>query len=286
MIRRRLNGPVLALIAQISATAAISLLAIHTAGAGTASVAVQAAAFLIGVMALWAASRTGRPGRGPRLIVALAILVVAVLVLTTGVEMQGAHRWLALGPVLIHPASLLGAPLLWLVAQDADDVWTAGVAALAILTFGVGFDGAASLAFAVGATGLLTAARGSWKTLAPLAALSWILALWSLTRSQALPRVPYVEDVVPTVWAVAPVLGVAAVIALILLSVPLLWVGWRARAAGAAGLAMAGFWIGLSAANLLGAYPAPVVGYGASPVIGWLVAIGLAMASARRTRFQ
>ena len=28
--------------------------------------------------------------------------------------------------------------------------------------------------------------------------------------------------------------------------------GWRARGIGAAGLAMAGFWIGLSAANLLG----------------------------------
>jgi len=286
VIRRRLKGPALALIAQISATAAISLLAIHTAGAGTTSVAVQGAAFLIGAVALWAASLMARPGRGSRLISAAAILVVAVLMLTTGVEMQGAHRWLALGPVLIHPASLLGAPLLWLVAQDADDVWTAGVATLTILTFGLGFDGAASLAFAVGATGLLTAARRSWKTLAPLTALSWILALWSLTRSQALPRVPYVEDVVPTVWAVAPVLGVAAVIALILLSAPLLWMGWRARGIGAAGLAMAGFWIGLSAANLLGAYPAPVVGYGASPVIGWLVAIGLAMASARRTRFQ
>lgn len=286
MIRRRLKGPALVLIAQITATAAISLLAIHTAGAGTASVAVQAAAFLIGAMALWAASRTGRPGRGPRLISAAAILVVAVLTLTTGVEMQGAHRWLALGPVLIHPASLLGAPLLWLVAQDADDVWTAGVAAMTILTFGLGFDGAASLAFAVGTTGLLTAARGSWKALASLATLSWILALWSLARSQALPRVPYVEDVVPTVWAVSPLLGVAAVIALILLSAPLLWIGWRARGIGAVGLAMAGFWIGLSAANLLGAYPTPVVGYGASPVIGWLVAIGLAMASARRTRFQ
>ena len=106
----------LALIAQISATAAISLLAIRAAGAGTTSVAVQGAAFLIGAMALWAASRTGRPGRGPRLIVALAILVVAVVMLTMGVEMQGAHRWLALGPVLIHPASLLGGPLLWLVA--------------------------------------------------------------------------------------------------------------------------------------------------------------------------
>ena len=207
MIRRRLKGPALALIAQITATAAISLLAIRAAGAGTASVAVQAAAFLIGAVALWAASRTARPGRGSRLISAAAILVVAVLMLTTGVEMQGAHRWLSLGPVLIHPASLLGAPLLWLVAQDADDVWTAGVAALTILTFGLSFDGAASLAFAVGTTGLLTAARGSWKTLAPLAALSWILALWSLTRSEALPRVPYVEDVVPTVWAVAPVLG-------------------------------------------------------------------------------
>jgi len=281
-----LKGPALALIAQVTATAAISLLAIRAAGAGTASVAVQAAAFLIGAMALWAASRMARPSRGPKLTSAAAILVVAVFMLTTGVEMQGAHRWLALGPVLIHPASLLGAPLLWLVAQDADDVWSAGVAALTILTFGLSFDGAASLAFAVGTTGLLTAARGSWKTLAPLAALAWILALWSLTRAQALPRVPYVEDVVPTVWAVAPVLGVAAVIALILLSAPLLWMGWRARGIGAAGLAMAGFWIGLSAANLLGAYPAPVVGYGASPVIGWLVAVGLAMASTRRTRFQ
>lgn len=287
MIRRPMNGQGLVLVAQVAATAVISLLAIRTAGSPSLSVAVQGAAFLIGAAGLWGLSHIGPPSRRLRLASVAAILAVAILMLTTGVEMQGAHRWLALGPILIHPASLLGSPLLWLAAQDPDDRWTVGLVALTVLAFGAGFDGAASLAFALGTTGLILAAKGSWKTLAPLAGMAWILAVWSLTRPEALPRVAYVEDVVPTVFAVSPALGLAAGLALLLLSAPLLWMGWRARGVGvAAALGPAGFWIGLSLASLLGAYPAPVVGYGASPVIGWLVAIGLAMASARRTRFQ
>ena len=50
-----------------------------------------------------------------------------------------------------------------------------------------------------------------------------------------------------------------------------------AHAAGkrGAGYALAGFWAGLVLAGLLGNYPIPVIGYGASPVIGWVLALRL-----------
>jgi len=105
-------------------------------------------------------------------------------------------------------------------------------------------------------------------------------AVWSWTRADPLPAIAHVERVVPEAFAANPAVGMAAGSLLILLSLPFVVRafagGERAVAAGLAGL-----WIGLVAGNLFGNYPAPVVGYGASLVVGWLVSLGLVLSRPR-----
>ena len=61
---------------------------------------------------------------------------------------------------------------------------------------------------------------------------------------------------------------------LVLLPLPFLLAARDARKRSAA-WALAGFWIGLAVAGLAGNYPIPVIGYGASPVVGWALALRL-----------
>lgn len=258
-------------------TALVSLMAMRVAGAPSGSLAIQAGAFVL-------AALLAMPRRTAALVDSVdarwvmgAILMSAGAVLFAGVEIDGARRWLRVGPVLLHPASLFGSVLLLALARAAGNLACAVLAAAAIACFGIGNDGAASLAFALGLAGLLGARREHWKTLLPLCMLAWCLAAWGWTRPDSLAPVPYVEEIVSRAWMGSRLVGAAAALALAML--PLLFVlaalnAHDARQRGAA-CALAGFWIGLVLAGLAGNYPIPVIGYGASPVIGWVLALRL-----------
>lgn len=258
-------------------TALVSLMAMRVAGAPNGSLAIQAIAFVL-------ATLLAMPSRTAALVDSVdarwvlgAILLLAGAVLFAGVEIGGARRWLQIGPVLVHPASLFGSVLLLALARAADSRVCAVLAAAAIACFGIGNDGAASLAFALGLSGLLAARRDHWKTLLPLCVLACCLAAWNWTRPDSLAPVPYVEEIVSRAWMGSRLAGAAAALALATLPLPFVLAARNthdARQRGAA-CALAGFWIGLVLAGLAGNYPIPVIGYGASPVIGWVLALRL-----------
>jgi len=258
----------------VLATAAVSLLSLHLAGAPKGSIAIQTGAFVL-------AALVAAPRRVAGVINALdsrwtsaVILLLACAVLFVGVEIDGARRWLRIGPVLLHPASLLGSVLLLALARAAGSALSAVLAGAAVLCFGMGNDGAASLAFALGLSGLLLGERKHWTRLLPLCVLAWCLATWGWTRPDSLAPVPYVEEIVARTWAVSTLLGAAAVVLLAMLPLRFLLTARDAGKRGA-GYALAGFWTGLVLAGLLGNYPIPVIGYGASPVIGWVLVLRL-----------
>ena len=258
----------------VLATAVVSLLSLRVAGAPNGSIAIQAGAFVL-------AALIATPRRVAGVINALdarwtsaAILLLACAVLFVGVEVDGARRWLRLGPVLLHPASLLGSVLLLALARATGSALCATLAGATVLCFGMGNDGAASLAFALGLSGLLLGERKHWTRLLPLCVLAWCLATWGWTRPDTLAPVPYVEEIVARTWAVSTLLCAAAVVLLAMLPLPFLLTAREAGKRGA-GYALAGFWAGLVLAGLFGNYPIPVIGYGASPVIGWVLALRL-----------
>ncbi|MEW6022758.1 MAG: FtsW/RodA/SpoVE family cell cycle protein [Pseudomonadota bacterium] len=258
----------------VIAVALVSLMAMRVSGAPNGSLAVQAIAFVLAALlalpkrtAAWVESVDARWLGG-------AILLVTIAVLVAGVEIEGARRWLRVGPVLLHPASLLGSILLLALARGPGNAWCTIPSGAAIVCFGLGNDGAASLAFALGSSALLLVERKEWKTLLPLCVLAWCMAAWGWTRPDTLAPVPWVEQIISQTWTASELLGIAAGVLLAMLPLPFVLAALE-PGRRSAGLALAGFWIGLLVAGLVGNYPVPVIGYGASPVIGWLLALRL-----------
>lgn len=256
--------------AQGLATVLISLAAIHFAGGSTSALVLQAAAALVGTLLALALGRWGRaPGlTAARVLLALAFVVEAY-VLLAGVAMEGVRRWIAIGPVQLHPASLLAPLAVWAAARRLAPI-SAGLIAALMLVLAAQPDAASVLALTLGVAGGMVGAASKRGPIA-LTVLGLACAVYALTRHDPLPAVAHVERVVPNAFAAAPLVGILAGLAMAALPLAMLW---RRRTPET--LALAGVWAGFALANLLGNYPAPVIGAGASPVLGWLMSVGLA----------
>ncbi len=272
MIRSHPHG-----VTALGAAAAIGLGLVvqQRLGAPGSAMMIQAAAAGLGALLALGIARARLPGReGVRASVLIVLLVIMALPLVFGPELAGARRWLQLGPVNTQPSMILLPVVIWLAAAGR----ASPVTSLLVLAHGavlaLQFDAAAltglTLAWAVSrALGPERDALHGWLVSAALLALSvhaWI-------RPDDLPSVAYVEQVLPGAWQAGAVTGAMASLAAVLV-VAMFAVPERKDRALAAGLAA--FYIGLVGAALIGNYPLPVVGLGASLVLGWLIALGLA----------
>ena len=268
------------LIIWISAGAAVLLgLAVqHRLGAPASGLMVQAAGALLGAVLFVALSRVHAPRRVSVAFGLAVLLAFITLPLVVGPELAGARRWLLLGPISIQPSMILLPLVIWLVAGPRPGV---DKSLLMLATGGV-----LALQFdAAGLTGLTLAwlagharsARRSEVHVQGVAFSLAILTVWAWMRPDALPSVAWVEQVLPNAWGLGLWTGVMASLAAILVLTPLIVLARGSQAA----LSLAAFYVGLVGAALVGNYPMPVVGLGASLVVGWLMALGLASAAAR-----
>lgn len=252
---------------------AVSLTAIAAAGAPGSAVILQAAAFAVGGVLALVIVRARPSPAVTWLFIVLALAGTAATLLRP--EVDGARRWLTTGPVVWQPGVLTGAAVIWALFRRGFD----GASALAAAVF-VGIAAlqpdlalASALAAAL-ALGLLIERRRAarlWTLLALLVSLAGVaVAAW---RPVGLAPVPWVETLIQTLWRSEPVLAAACGAALIAVAAPFLPL-IRRRPETAA---VFGFWAGLAAANLTGDYPLPVIGYGASAVLGWWISAALCL---------
>ncbi|HEX8674221.1 MAG TPA: hypothetical protein VF710_20150, partial [Longimicrobium sp.] len=95
----------------------------------------------------------------------------------------------------------------------------------------------------------------------------------TLVRPDTLPAVPYVDRILFTSFGVHPLAGLAVVGGALLLAVPAL-AGRKLDARGADACAVfAVAWLGMVLAAALGNYPTPLVGYGGSSVLGYVLSL-------------
>lgn len=269
-----------AVIGQVALTALAGLWAIDLAGAPRQAVVVQVAAWGLGlILAAGLAIRPWRPG--PKAVLAGAIVLFIALLMTLGGEdVSGARRWIAVGPLTLHPASILLPLALWAHASRPASWAVAGVLGACALLAAAQPDGATALALLLGLAAVMATRKITAPEIVPvLCALG--AAAWSWTRPDDLPAVAWVERVAASAGAVSPVAGPVALALMLLTPLPFLLAAWRAPERGPH-LALAGVWIGMAAANLVGNYPAPLVGYSASLVLGWMTSLGLTLALLRR----
>ncbi|HEU0077381.1 MAG TPA: hypothetical protein VFQ76_07010, partial [Longimicrobiaceae bacterium] len=198
--------------------------------------------------------------------------------------MQGVHRWVRLGPVRLHAAAVLLPLLLAALAtlERARGWWASAlVAAVVALALLLQPDAAQATAFAAGSMVLLLpGAGGRLPRLAGLLPLP-LLAVLASRRDDPLAPVPHVEEILGLAAGLGAGWGVAAAASLALLPAPFLLAG---RGAGSrVGLALAAYVAVTCLAPLAGSFPVPVMGYGVSPIVGYLLGVaGFLRAAAPR----
>ncbi len=271
-------NPRLAIVVGAVIVSGIGLLAQKAAGAPTSALAVQAAGLGLGGLIGGLLALSGwRPG--PRAATGFAaVAVMAVLATQTDPGSGEAQRWIAVGSVVLQPSLIVLPFVVWGWSAVRATWGLAGFTGALALLMATQPDAAACGGLCLALVGIAIARRSVSVSEAATVVVALAATLWAATRPDDLPAVAHVERVVVEAFAANPVIGILAGLAVV--AVPGL-IFWRARwrTGGETGIVfgLAGLWLGLTVAAFVANYPIPVVGYGASSAIGWLVSLGLCL---------
>lgn len=256
---------------------AVSLAAISVAGAPRSALIVQA---LAAALALGLALLVGRfwlRARWRLWVLMAACGLALVLTLMNGVSLEGARRWLALGPLQLHTASIALPFAAWAFAKGFGDRRVAPIAGLVAFLLLYQHDAASSLALALALAAATLVERPRQLTPWACVIIAGLLAYAAWVEPDSLPAVPYVEGLLANTMKANPALGVVAGVLMISLPAPFLAVAQAMPERRAEALALAALWTGWIAGGLFGNYPAPVLGYGAAPILAWGLSLGLVL---------
>jgi hypothetical protein len=97
--------------------------------------------------------------------------------------------------------------------------------------------------------------------------------LVTLLRADVQPAVPYVDRILYTAFDVHPAAGLAVLAGSALLIIPAIVGGLHGPENREAHAVFGAVWLAVIAAAALGNYPTPLVGYGGSAIIGYVVSL-------------
>lgn len=243
--------------------ACAGLVYLGVGGAPLSFIAVNAAA-LCASLALIAFLRMPS-ARTSRLGIAVALVGVLVVPLVVGPDVDGIARWVSLGGFSLH-AGLLGVPLLVRIAASEIRLgpWIMLAATLAAFAQP---DFATCFALSLGALAIAIATRSGG--MSAVFALGLFASLGASFTPNLAPQ-PFVETVLPQVWSTSPIAAFAlacslAAGAFALLRITVIPLAQRWGIAATIG--------GFVAAAVIGAYPYPLIGYGAASILGLAAAL-------------
>ena len=265
--------------AGLAAALAATLLGIFyliAAGAPVRYVVVNGAAFLLGAVALSGLrGAAGIERHSGAIVLALALCLLAASLAATAVD--GASRWIWIGPLSVQLSFVVLPLTIVAYARHSDALGTGGIA-IAAAALALQPDRAMAGVLALGMAVLALARPGRF----PAASFLFALVAFGVTlgRPDALPAVPYVDHILFTSFDVHALAGIAVLLGSFVLLVPAA-AGWRSDPARRhVYLAFGATWLGCVLAAALGNYPTPVVGYGGSAILGYLLSLSVLPAQA------
>lgn len=260
--------------------------------------AVQLAAWVVAAL-LYLALRTGGPAaaRTRQVMPVLAVLFIGASLVAPGIE--GVHRWLRAGPIQLHPSALLAPWLLVLAAaptvaaaaeaapaKRGAELTVPSVALLIVqlLHLAQPDAGQATAVAAGAATAALARRPRPGATALALAVAHFVLAALTWYRPDPLGPATFVEDILAHAFALGAPVGLVSVATLLAVAAsPILVSGPRRRGDGhqreagadatpvAAGLAA--YLAASMVVHAFGEFPVPLLGFGASPIIGTFIGL-------------
>jgi cell division protein FtsW (lipid II flippase) len=248
------------------------------AGAPMRYLGVNAGALVIGLGLLAAIGRMMLEARrwpgAPIMMMAVVLLATALL----GDRVDGAARWFRLGALFIQPSLVLLPVMILGFARSRNALSAIGMigaaAALAIQP-----DRAMAGMLAAGLT-VLAVMRPD-RLVIPALAASIVGFAVTLIRADTLPAVPYVDQILYSAFDVHAFAGLAVLGGSVLLIVPAI-VGRLYDVDNREAYSVFGIvWLAGIIAAALGNYPTPIVGYGGSAVLGYVLSLTMLPKAAR-----
>lgn len=258
--------------AMICAVVAVSLGLVYltAAGAPLRLMVVNAVALVIGFAALALVLAAARSRAIQAGLVSLLLGAALMGVSLFGLMVEGASRWVSIAGFVVQP-SLIIVPLLLIYCARARDA--AAMIGVIVAAIAVALQPDRSMAAViVMGLGALALHRLDAQVATALAVAVAGLG-WTLGQGDTLPAMPYVDQVVYTAFSVHLIAGLAVSAGLVWMLLPAI-VGHLADPAHQEAYAVFGaVWLAVIAAAMLGNYPTPLVGYGASAIIGYAVSL-------------
>ncbi len=260
------------LVGVLSAVIAVVLGVAYMAAAGAPLIfpILNLGALIIGLVVLALSVRiaplTGR-------LAGIGVFAMSVLLLVTSVfgsSFEGARRWLVIGPFFIQ-TSLLFLPVMVVnFARTRNALAMAGMVAAA---FAVALQPDRAMA-GVLVAGLFGCALHRSDRFVGIALLAAVIAFAvTLLRGDTLPAVPFVDKVLYTAFDVHLFAGVAVLAGSAMLLAPATIAKLKNSADPMVYIVFGLIWFAVILAAAIGNYPTPVVGYGSSAIIGYLLSL-------------
>lgn len=266
------NKPETIGIASAIAAVGLGVFYLVEAGAPLRMAAMNLAALLVG-LAAFATVRMPRwrlGEAGAFILPGLGILLLATAVF--GARVEGAARWVTIGPLSLQLSLILLPSMLIGFARDPRTAGASGIA-LAAAALALQPDRAMAAALLAGLAALALYRRD--RLLLILLGLGATGFAITLVRPDELPAIPYVDQIFYTSFDVSPLAGAAVAGGACLLLLPTMALWWSGSACRRIGLVFAATWLTIILAAALGNYPTPVVGYGGSAIVGYLLSLAL-----------
>ena len=240
------------------------------AGAPLRYLAINAGALAVGLIMLIVAARAGRKGAGwsSGLIAAMSAALLGTALL--GHSADGATRWLMIGGLALQPSLILLPVMVMTFARSSTVLGTVGMlVAAAALALQPDRAMTGMLAAGLATLAMLRADR----FVATALAASIVGFIVTLMRPDTLPAAPFVDQILYSAFDVHALAGVAVALGAVLLLLPAI----LGRIYDAANLEIylvfGALWVAAVAAAALGNYPTPIVGYGGSAIIGYVLSL-------------
>ena len=270
------------LLGLLCAALAVGLGIVYMASAGAPPryLIINLAAFVVGA-AIWLGLGREVTSRWQ----GVAVLALTAPLLATalfGVPVEGASRWVNVGPLSVQVSFIVLPAIIVLYARSTDVRSTDAIGTAGILIAAAALAAQPDRAMA----GVLLAGIGAIVLAQPsrLGALAFAGAVIgfgvAMLLPDALPAVPFVDRVLYTAFDVHILAGVAVVAGCLILLAPMAAVLGPMPDRRVL-FAFGASWAALIAAAAIGDYPTPLVGYGGSAVLGYLLSVALLPGSRR-----
>lgn len=209
-----------------------------------------------------------------RLGLAVAATGLLFIPLLTGPDLGGVARWLPAGPVMLHSGPLF-LPLLVVLAASETRF---GAALLALATAALALQPDAAALAALALASVVLAAMNRSIAFALVAAAAATLAVLTFGAGDLAPQL-FTEGVLAHVATRS--MAMSVILGLLLVVEPIRQLAVPADAARPHSDALTALLVGFSAMAILGPFPFPLIGYGASPILGFALALGVLAGDAR-----